>query len=172
MPPLVLTAELAPAVQARFDTERARLFPPGRTQVGAHLTLFHALPAEHLTGLLAELAEVAVRPPFELNVTGLMLLGYGVAYRIESDALQGLHAGLQRRWHPWLTRQDRQAFHPHITVQNKVAPATARRTLSQLEASFEPLLTTATGLLLWDYLAGPWQLRARFGFAGGPNPAH
>lgn len=170
MNPLVLTVELDAAVQARFDAERARLFPPGRTQVGAHITLFHALPGAAAEALIAELTELAHRPPLDLAVTGLMPLGSGVAYRIESTALHRLHSSLQRRWHDQLSRQDQQGFRPHITVQNKVDAATARRTLIELNSNFEPFTITARGLALWDYLAGRWQLRAGFPFAAKVDP--
>lgn len=170
MNPLVLTVQLEPAVQARFDAERSRLFPAGRTKVGAHITLFHALPGAARAELTAELAQACDRAPFDLAVTGLMQLGFGVAYRIESTALQRLHAGLQQRWHERLSRQDQQGFRPHITVQNKVDPATAKRTRAELERCFQPFVTTAQGLQLWEYLAGPWQLRSQFAFVERQNP--
>lgn len=37
--PLIVTALLEESVQQRFEAERRRLFPAGRTQVGAHSTL-------------------------------------------------------------------------------------------------------------------------------------
>ncbi|HEX2904608.1 MAG TPA: 2'-5' RNA ligase family protein [Jatrophihabitans sp.] len=167
MNPLVLTVQLAPAIQSRFDAERARFFPPGRTQVGAHITLFHALPGAEVEQLLVDLTAVSRRPPFDLAVTGLMALGHGVAYRIESTTLHRLHRGLQQRWQVHLSRQDQHGFRPHVTVQNKVDVATARRTQAELEAGFQPFATPAVGLQLWDYLGGPWQLRCTLPFQAG-----
>ena len=63
---------------------------------------------------------------------------------------------LRARWEPWLTRQDRQPFRPHVTVQNKVTPAEARRTLAGLAAGFAPFEAVGTGLALWAYRGGPW----------------
>ncbi|HTZ42261.1 MAG TPA: 2'-5' RNA ligase family protein [Jatrophihabitans sp.] len=166
--PLVLTLSLDPAAQARFDAERAELFPPGRTAVGAHVTLFHALPGDRLPELLGELAGTCRREPFPVRVTALASLGRGVAYRLDSAELAGLHADLQRRWWPWLTRQDRQGFRPHVTVQNKVEPAVAARTLRERAATFAPFSIEALGLRLWRYLGGPWAELHRLPFTGLP----
>ena len=68
-----------------------------------------------------------------------------------------------------LTPQDRQRFVPHVTIQNKVQPARARRTLEGLEAVFEPFGFTLEGLQLWHYRNGPWDSAARFPFGGTPE---
>ena len=44
--PFILTLTLDPQAQARFDALRARHFPADRLFVGAHVTLFHALPRD------------------------------------------------------------------------------------------------------------------------------
>lgn len=168
MNPLVLTVGLPAPVQSRFDAERAALFPAGRTVVGAHLTLFHALPGEHAADLVDDLVAASATAAPELLIDGLMSLGGGVAYRVDSPALAVLHRRLQKQWHGLLTRQDEQRLRAHITVQNKVDPATARQTLARLEAGFEPLRIEATGLELWEYQGGPWRARARFPFTGRP----
>ena len=163
--PLVVTLLLEEAAQARFDAERATLFPAGRTAVGAHVTLFHALPGEHVDQVGADLVDAAGRPGFPVAVTGLQPLGRGVAYRMRSAELAAVHALLRGRWEPWLTRQDAQPFHPHVTVQNKVTPEVARATLARLEAGFAPREVAATGLALWAYAGGPWEPLSRFPFA-------
>jgi 2'-5' RNA ligase len=163
--PLVVTLLLDEAAQAGFDRERAALFPAGRTAVGAHVTLVHALPGEHAGQVGEDLAAVAGRPAFPVAVTGLQPLGRGVAYRLRSAELAAVHAGLRARWEPWLTRQDAQPFRPHVTVQNKVTPQEARATLARLEAGFAPREVTATGLALWAYAGGPWEPLSRFPFA-------
>lgn len=155
MDPLVVTLRLDDAAQARFEAERRRWFPPGRTQVGAHLTLFHALPGELETAVRAELQRAAV-PAFEMGVASVMPLGRGVAYRFDSPPLVTLHQALQRRFDEHLTPQDRQPLRPHVTVQNKVSPAEARATLTVLRRSFRPFVARATGFALWRYEGGPW----------------
>jgi 2'-5' RNA ligase len=164
--PLVLTLALDDETSARFDRERADLFPPGRTAVGAHVTLFHALPAS----LRRDVEEVLDRHrrtrPFPVTVTEPFPLGRGVAYGLRSGALEELHRALQDRWRDRLTPQDRQRFRPHVTVQNKVGPEVARETLGRLRAAYVPVVATATGLELWRYDGGPWAPLGRYGFEG------
>ena len=162
--PLVVTLQLAADAQERFDAERAALFPPGRTAVGAHVTLFHALPAHLRDDVETELGRAASRPRFPVRVTEVFPLGRGVAYRLAADEAQLLHRRMQDRWRPHLTRQDAQPFRPHVTVQNKVEPEVARATLEQLRARFRPELTQAVGLVLWRYEGGPWTLLGRWSF--------
>ena len=145
MDPLVVTLALDEAATARFDAERRELFPPGRTAVGAHLTLFHAVPGELVDTVLADVEAHADRDPFPVPVTEVMSLGRGVAYRLASSELAALHRTLQRSWWDHLTAQDRQGFRAHITVQNKVDPDTARRTLQRLTAGFASFDVVATG---------------------------
>jgi 2'-5' RNA ligase len=168
--PLVVTLEIDDRAQARFDSERAELFAPGSTQVGAHVTLFHAVPATIEPAVLTELAEVtAAHEPFPVAVDELMSLGRGVAYRLRSAELLSLHRGLQVRWWEQLTPQDRQGYRPHVTVQNKVGPEVAGRTLADLRERFEPFSITARALRLWRYDGGPWTYRERFPFGPGPH---
>lgn len=164
--PLVVTLQLGAAAQERFDGERRRLFPPGRTQVGAHVTLFHAVPGEHRAAVTAALAAEQVQDPLEVAVTGVRSLGRGAAYSLECAALTRLRVRLAAAWEPWLTPQDRQGFRAHVTVQNKVDPATARATVAALTAAFVPHVVAAIGLELWRYVGGPWELENRFPFTG------
>jgi hypothetical protein len=60
--------------------------------------------------------------------------------------------------------QDRQKHAPHVTVQNKVAPAVARALHERLLAEFVPYDVRARGLGLWRYLGGPWDPVAAFPF--------
>ncbi|HYD99382.1 MAG TPA: 2'-5' RNA ligase family protein [Alphaproteobacteria bacterium] len=166
--PLILTLALDAAAFARFDALRRAHFPPERNHIPAHLTLFHHLPGGELPAIAAALAEAAGRrAPFPLAVTGLRPLGRGVAYAIESPPLLALRGALAARWAAWLTPQDRQPLRPHVTVQNKVAPAAAAALLAELAAEFAPWTATAEGLLLWRYRGGPWEAAGRFPFAPG-----
>ncbi|HYO39333.1 MAG TPA: 2'-5' RNA ligase family protein [Nocardioidaceae bacterium] len=162
--PLILTLQLEDKAQQRFEAERAALFPPGRTAVGAHVTMFHALPARLRPDVEAELDRVAATAAFPVAVTGIVSLGRGVAYRLEAEPAQLLHRRLQDRWRPHLTRQDSQPFRPHVTVQNKVEPEVARATLDRLRRTFHPEVTRAVGLELWRYDGGPWTQLRRWGF--------
>ncbi len=153
--------------QAQFDQLRQRYFPLELNIVPAHVTLFHHLPGEELAGIVAFLEEVtSLQSPVPVQVTGLRSLGRGVAYTLESQALTSLRGRLAEEWQPWLTPQDRQRFKPHITVQNKVTPETARETLVLLQASFQSYTATALGLHLWHYRNGPWEHIQTFCFSG------
>ena len=163
--PLVITLALDASAQRRFDDERRAYFPTGRTAVGAHVTLFHAVPGRLEPAVRADLADVCRRAPFAVRVTEVMALGRGAGYRLEAAELADVHARLRERWHPDLTAQDRQGFRAHVTVQNKADAETARRTVARLRADFHPFDVTATGLELWRYDGGPWTSLARVAFA-------
>jgi 2'-5' RNA ligase len=161
--PLVVTLQLDGQAQKRFDAERTELFPPGRTAVGAHVTLFHALPAHLRPDVEAELGRLATSLlPFTVDVTGVFSLGRGVAYRLAAEEAELLHRGLQERWRSHLTRQDAQPLRPHVTVQNKVEPEVAKATLDRLRRAFRPATARAVGLELWRYDGGPWTLLHRW----------
>jgi len=154
--PLIVTLLLDDVAQERFDRLRAEHFPPERNHLGAHVTLFHALPGEQVDAVRAELGEAADRKAFDVAVTGLRFLGRGVAYALDSPDLTRLRDRLAAAWEPWLIRQDRQRHAPHVTVQNKVDPAAARTLHERLLAEFVPYRVRARGLGLWRYLGGPW----------------
>ncbi|OON67107.1 2'-5' RNA ligase family protein [Hymenobacter sp. CRA2] len=163
--PLILTLQLDDAAQAFFDALRQAHFPPERNYLAAHLTLFHHLPGAELDDIEAYLtARSRAQAPIPLDVTGLQFLGRGVAYALSSPATEALHRELQAHWLPHLTPQDQQRRRPHVTVQNKVSPEQARALHQQLQAEFVPFAATGTGLRLWAYCGGPWELLRTFPF--------
>lgn len=170
---MIVTLAIDPASQRRFDDLRREHFPRERNHLTAHVTLFHALPGDQLPTLRDDLASMAAREPFAVAVTGLRLLGGGVAYALASPELQRIHETLARRWAAMLTRQDSQSLRPHVTVQNKVSAETARRTYAQLEAAGLPPAVSAQGLALWRYLGGPWETIETMSFRSGQSrPVH
>ncbi len=164
----LLTLALDAESQSFFEQLRQRHFPPERNQIPAHLTLFHTLPREAWVGeMLREV--VVVQPAFSLAVTGVRSLGKGVAYVLRSPELDRLHRQLAERTGEVLSAQDRQPFRAHIVVQNKVTPEAARTLLRELEAGFVARRVSATGVDLWHYVGGPWELAERFAFAPAPE---
>jgi len=135
--PIIVTALMGKADSAAFDALRRRHFPPERNQLAAHLTMFHHLPPSLEDELKRRLAEMTrgASPP-EARVAGLISLGQGVAFRIESPALLAIRAELADTFAGLLTPQDRAGWRPHVTVQNKVEPAVARVTLGRIGARF------------------------------------
>ena len=164
--PIIVTALFGGEDQAWFDRQRKAFFPPERNHLAAHLTLFHHLAP----GLLAELKQrlsaltrgVAAPPA---RIAGLMNLGRGVAYRIESDALEDIRDSLKEAFAPMLTPQDSAGWRPHVTVQNKVAPKEARALLERLEREFAARTVPIAGLATFYYRGGPWEAISRHMFA-------
>ena len=156
--PLILTLRMDDSSQGHFDSLRELHFPPERNYLRAHLTLFHKLPVEQEAGICSDLHEICRKQePLTLAVTGLRLLGRGVAYELSSPGLASVRKELVRRWEPWLGPQDRQGFKAHVTVQNKVSPEQARGLHEELKAAFTPFEVDGLGLSLWRYLGGPWE---------------
>ncbi|ADB33019.1 conserved hypothetical protein [Kribbella flavida DSM 17836] len=169
-PPLIVTVRLDDAGAAAFDVLRSAHYPPHLNVLRAHVTLFHQLPGHETDSVIAELTATRSDEPFALEVVGPRLLGRGVAIDLRSPTLHSLHADLARRWTPWLTRQDRQPFRPHVTIQNKVDPATARQLHDELATTPWPPVS-AIGWSLWRYLGGPWDPVTEIPFRSGPPPA-
>ena len=164
--PIIVTALFGGEDQAWFDRQRKAFFPPERNHLAAHLTLFHHLAP----GLLPELKQrlnghtrgIAAPPA---RIAGLLSLGRGVAYRIESDALEDIRDSIGQAFAPMLNPQDRAGWRPHVTVQNKVAPRDARALLERLEHEFAPRTVRIAGLATFYYRGGPWEAISRHMFA-------
>lgn len=166
-PPLILTLALDPASQAFFERERQRWFPPKLNFIPAHVTLFHHLPGDGLARILADVERLcATQTPAPFTTTGLRFLGRGTAYTLAAPGASAFRASLAALWAADLTAQDRQAWRPHVTVQNKADPAEARSLHARLLADFSPFDGLATGVRIWHYLNGPWESEAEILFTG------
>jgi len=165
--PLVVTLTLDDAAQGRFDDIRRRYFPPERLHVGAHVTMFHALPGDREISVKQAVASAcACTPPFPVAVVGLRSLGHGVAYELAAEPAIALRRRLLACFCGGLTPQDRGRWQPHVTVQNKVTPEIARNTKALLARLAFACPVTATGVAVWRYRGGPWEAVARYAFAG------
>ncbi len=165
-PPLIVTLSLDPASQAWLDRLRSTYFPPERLVVGAHVTMFHALPGGQEAAVAACMAGLcAAAAPFAVRMTGLRFLGRGVAVALAAPEPAALRSRLAKAFAADLTPQDRAAWSPHATVQNKVTAERARRTYDALSGIGAPGPITATGLALWRYRGGPWEAAADWCFA-------
>ena len=164
--PIIVTALFGRADQAWFDAMRQQHFPPERNQLAAHLTMFHHLPPSVEDELKHRLKDETrgVRAP-QAKVAGLMSLGRGVAYRVVSPELVAVRARLAEAFAGLLTPQDAGGWRAHVTIQNKVQPATAKLLLQQLERDFRPREVEVAGLATWWYRGGPWEQLSRHMFA-------
>lgn len=155
--PVIVTVQMDARAQSLFDDLRDRYFPPAINFLKAHLTLFHNLPGVRAEALLAVVAEACVRvTPMTMRVEAPMRLGRGVAFPLECAVLVAFRQRLAARFDAWLSRQDREAFRPHVTVQNKVAAHEADALFRHLSAGFTPFDAIAEGAQLWRYDDGPW----------------
>lgn len=164
--PLILTLGLDAGSFAWLDALRTEHFPPERNVIPAHLTLFHALPGDHLDRIEAEVEQMArsTAPP-PLHFVEPFRLSGGFAIRVESPSLLRLRETLARAFVSWLTPQDRQPYRrPHVTLMNKADRNHAARAFEQFRSSFEHRAGTAESLRLWAYLGGPWRAVNRFAF--------
>jgi len=164
--PIIVTALFARQDQGWFDAQRAAHFPPERNQLAAHLTLFHHLPPSAEGELKHRLSEMTrgVRAPIA-RIGGLMSLGRGVAYRIESPDLVAIRGDLAEAFTGLLTPQDAGGWRPHVTIQNKVQPNIAKLLLAALSRDFVPREVEIAGLGAYWYRGGPWEPLSRHMFA-------
>jgi 2'-5' RNA ligase superfamily len=168
--PLIVTAALGPADQRHFDALRRAHFPPERNYLSAHLTLFHHLLPSRTSELLRLLKTLAAdHAPPRAHVTEVYSLGRGVAFRIDAPELLSLRERVAEWFAPDLTPQDRATPRLHITVQNKVEPATARDLLAELRRDFAPRPIAITGFGVHHYRGGPWEPLAQIAFRGIPR---
>jgi 2'-5' RNA ligase superfamily len=129
--------------------------------------MFHHLPPS-VEGELITLVKALVRVPApDCRVTGLINLGGGVAFKLQSDALSDIREQMADRFADCLTPQDRAAWRPHVTIQNKVKPDVARALLANLSTDFTPCGIAIAGLAVWRYLGGPWEPVGAWRFGTG-----
>lgn len=164
--PIIVTASLGAADFAWADGLRRAHFPPERNHLSAHLTLFHALPPSLADELERRLAALARGPRPEARVATLMSLGRGVALKVESAGLVAIRRDLADAFAGSLTLQDQAGWRPHITIQNKVDPGTARALIERLGPEFRPRPLAITGLASWRYRGPGWDPVARHPFRG------
>ena len=164
--PLIVTAELAPEDFAWLDALRRHHFPPERNQLRAHLTMFHALPPSAEGEVRHVLKSLSTEPPPRAFVSSVMNLGGGTAFRIASEDLDRIRAGIADHFHGLLTAQDAAGWSAHVTIQNKVSPRVARALIDALGSTYDRRPVRISGLGLHRYLGGPWETLHVYPFRG------
>ena len=99
-------------------------------------------------------------------LSDVMMLGRGVAYRVDCPDLLTMRDELADGLTGLLTPQDQARPRLHITVQNKVEPAVAKALYAELNASFRPRPLSVTGLSPYYYRGGPWEAIQDWSFSG------
>jgi hypothetical protein len=146
------------------DGLRRAHFPPERNLLRAHITLFHHLPPARLAELVRLMRDACRTPAPPARLSDVMLLGRGVAFRVESPGLLAIRDGIADAFAHDLIPQDQGRPRLHITVQNKVEPAVAKALHAELSASFRPRSLAIAGLAAWHYRGGPWELAQQVKF--------
>ena len=165
--PIIITAEMGKTDQAWANGLRRAHYPPERNRLDAHITLFHHLPPSHLPEIKSRLAALAGEcPPPVAHLTEVMMLGRGVAYRIESPELLSIRDELAAELRGLLIPQDQARPRLHITVQNKVEPTTAKALHTRLSATFKSRPLAISGLAAHYYRGGPWEHIGSWSFRG------
>lgn len=165
MAPIIVTAIFGERDFALLDGLRRTHFPPERNLVPAHLTLFHHLAPTLAGELKRRLAELARGGAPQAWLGGVVNLGRGVAFRVESPELEAIRAELAEAFAGVLVPQDRAGWRPHVTVQNKVEPAAVKALQAALVAGFVRRPLAIAGLASWWYRGGPWEPLSRHMFA-------
>ncbi|QUS39477.1 2'-5' RNA ligase family protein [Tardiphaga alba] len=154
-PTFILTAELDAEIFSWLDGLRRKHFPQSRNVLSAHLTMFHRLAPQQIERILTT---ALPQQKIDLTFDSVRFLGFGNAISVSSTAFEQLRHKLKDAIGDGLSRQDTQRWSPHVTVQNKVTAETAQKLYSDLSDEFLPRNGQAYGLLVWEYLGGPWRL--------------
>lgn len=164
--PIIVTALMGAADFAWAERLRRAHFPPERNLVPAHITLFHHLPPSAMEEVKRRLKLLCAGPAPSAMVSDLMLLGGGVAYRVESPELMDIRDDMAETFAGLLIPQDQNRPRFHITVQNKVEPLQAKTLHQMLMRDFRPRPLAIAGLAAWLYRGGPWELAMKGSFRG------
>jgi hypothetical protein len=162
----ILTAEIDDENFVWLDGLRREHFPPERNFLSAHLTLFHRLSSIQIARLRSL---HMTRAAIEVHFDRVISLGFGVAIHVRSAELERLRSEARTHMGGVLSRQDSQAWNPHVTIQNKVSAESAKKLKRSLEAELSLRRGAVSGLAVWEYLGGPWGLVERIAFSDGAH---
>jgi 2'-5' RNA ligase superfamily len=165
--PIIVSALFGDADFHWLDEQRRVYFPAERNQINAHLTLFHHLPPNCLDELKRRLKEETRAPAPDATLSGLTMMGFGVAYTVQSPQLLQARAAIADAFQTLLIPQDKAGWRPHVTIQNKVKPAEAKELHARLSMGFSPRPLVIAGLAAFYYRDGPWETIAAYRFGSG-----
>lgn len=126
--------------------------------------MFRALLPSAEEEIRRSLARSAQSRSPQARTSGVIDLESGVAIRIESPDLQDIREALAEEFHGLLTAQDMGRWTPHVTIQNKAEPRTARKLLQAMREAFEPRPIAIAGLQLVRYKEEEWEPLASWRF--------
>lgn len=173
-PVYVLTLLTDPGHQNRMTALRKKYFPPKLNKLGAHLTLFHALPESKLESTIIPTIQhvVSSRQPFPINATKPFRMKHGIAISVPAHQggaqAQEVHRALLQSWEGegWLSEQDSGGMRAHYTIMNKVDDEDeVGRAMEEMAGSWKGDRGTVKGVGLWRYEKGYWKWVEGFEFA-------
>ena len=164
--PLIVTADFSVDDFAWLEGLRRAHYPFDQNRVPVHLTMFQGLPPSAEEEVRQQLAHHSAGPAPRATIAGLMNLSGGVAYRVVSDELESIREAIADHFHGLLCAPDAAGWRPHVTIQNKVPPRTAKALLDSLERNFRPRPLGVAGLSVHRYRGGPWETLASYKFRG------
>ena len=164
--PLIVTATFGIDDHAWLEGLRRAHYPPEQNRVPVHLTLFRHLPPSLGRELGQRLGEYSAAPPPRALIAGVMDLGEGTAFRVDSEELEDIRLDLADAFHGLLMPQDLAPWRPHVTVQNKVVRRDVIALQKELQAGTFPRPLAIRGLASWRYLDGPWEPVRAYPFRG------
>lgn len=177
-PVYVLTLLTDDAHQKRMTALRKKYFPPKLNKLGAHLTLFHALPESKLEStIIPTIKHVAAEwQPFSVNAAKPFRMKKGIAISVPKnqggDLAQKVHGVLLGAWEGegWLSEQDAGRMRAHYTIMNKVDDeAEVADAMEEVSGSWKGDRGTVVGLGLWRYEKGYWKWVEAFEFGTKEN---
>lgn len=158
----------------RMTALREQFFPKKINKLGAHLTLFHALPGtkleSHIIPTIKDL--VSKSQPFRVHAAKPFRLKKGIAITVPKgqggQQSQDVHRTLQDAWSQgWLSEQDAGGMRVHYTIMNKVDDeAQVDAAFQEVQSSWQGDWGTVEGLNLWRYDRGFWRWVRKFEFSG------
>jgi hypothetical protein len=164
--PIIVTATFGNGDNGWIQSLRQMHYPRELNRVPAHLTLFRQLPPSLERELGQRLAAHARAAAPQAWIGGVMDLGEGSALTVRSEELEDIREDLASALHGLLMPQDQTAWHPHVTVQNKVEPKEARKLQQAMRGRYEGRPLAIKGLAMWRYLDGPWEAVRDYPFRG------
>ena len=175
-PVYVLTLLTDEAHQKRMTALRKKYFPPKLNKLGAHLTLFHALPESKLESTIIPTIKrvVAEWQPFSVNAAKPFRMKKGIAISVPKnqggDLAQKVRGALLGAWEGegWLSEQDAGGMRAHYTIMNKVDDeGEVADAMEEVIGSWKGDRGTVVGLGLWRYEKGYWKWVEAFEFGKG-----
>jgi hypothetical protein len=163
---MLVTAELPRHVLAWADALRRAHYPPERNRLRAHVTLLHGLPPSAEGEVHRLLAELTAGAAPGAQIAGLMDLGRGTAWAVESPGMVALHAELAGHLRGVIQQKDARPLRLHVTVQNKVSRADAVALQAELLSAIRPRDFRFLGLGTYRWDGALWNFEKLFRFRG------